>query len=81
MLPKKKETGGDFFKVELAKIINENYPLVRLSDSIKWEELEESIKDKYTENTGSLGKSLRLMLGLQYLKYLNDESDEQIVSM
>ncbi len=43
MLPKKKETGGDFFKVELAKIINKNYPLVRLSDSIKWEELEESI--------------------------------------
>jgi IS5 family transposase len=52
---------------------------VQLSESIKWEELESSIKDKYSEKTGSPGKSLRLMLGLQYLKYLYDESDEQIV--
>ena len=79
MLSPKRENNGDFFKVDLTKIINEHHPLVRLSDSIKWEELEESIKDKYTENTGSPGKSLRLMLGLEYLKYLYDESDEQIV--
>ena len=65
MLPKKRENSGDFFKVELEKLINKLHPLVQLSEAIKWEDLETSIKDKHTEKTGSPGKSLRLTQTMQ----------------
>jgi len=79
MKPKNEKKMLEIFKVRLEEIINKKHPLVRLSESINWKNLEEKLSEKYTEKIGAPGKEIRLMVGLQYLKYMYNESDEMIV--
>lgn len=79
MRPKKEEKTLEIFRVGLETIINTTHPLVKLADSIEWNNLEKELVNSYSEKMGAPGKEIRLMVGLQYLKYMYDESDEMIV--
>lgn len=79
MKPLNRRQTLEIFKVRLEEIINKAHPLVKLSDQINWNELEEKLSKKYSEKMGAPGKEVRLMVGLQYLKYMYNESDEMIV--
>ena len=79
MKPKNEQKTLEIFKVRLEEIINKEHPLVRLSKTINWKSLEEKLTQKYSEKMGAPGKEIRLMVGLQYLKYMYNESDEMIV--
>jgi IS5 family transposase len=79
MRPRNEKKSLEIFKVPLEEIINKEHPLVKLAESINWKNLEENLSKKYTEKMGAPGKEIRLMAGLQYLKYMFNESDEMIV--
>ena len=64
----------------LPNILNLSHPLCKLADSIDWDNLHDSFKGLYCEDFGRPAKSVRLMVGLHYLKHLKDLSDEELVS-
>ena len=79
MKPRTEQKTLEIFKVRLEEIINKKHPLVKLAEAINWKNLEESLSKKYSERMGAPGKEIRLMVGLQYLKYMYNESDAMIV--
>ncbi len=79
MKPKNQKKNLEIFKVPLEDIIDMNHPLVKLSKTINWKNLQEKLSKKYSNKMGAPGKEIRLMVGLQYLKYMYNESDEMIV--
>ena len=64
---------------QLADIIDTNHPLVQLTDSIDWKSIEEELSVVYPSTTGRPNKPIRLMVGLHYLRYMFNLSDESIV--
>ncbi len=64
---------------QLIDIINTNHPLVQLADSIDWKSIEEELSIIYPSTTGHPNKPIRLMVGLHYLRYMFNLSDESIV--
>ena len=64
---------------QLHDIIDNNHPLVQLADSIDWQSIEEELSQAYPSTTGHPNKPIRLMVGLHYLRYMFDLSDESIV--
>ncbi len=64
---------------QLADIIDTNHPLVKLADTIDWKSIEEELSSAYPSTTGHPNKPIRLMVGLHYLRYMFDLSDESIV--
>src|SRR5215218_2289 len=69
----------DASKVRLAFLVSHQHPLYRLAEAIDWERFEAELGPLYAEATGRPGLPTRLMVGLHYLKYLFDESDESVV--
>lgn len=63
----------------LEDIIDKNHPLVKLADSIDWEAIEKDLSEAYPSTTGHPNKPIRLMVGLHYLRYMFNLSDESIV--
>jgi len=53
-------------------------PLVALADTIQWEDFNESFSIYYSKE-GRPAKPIRLMVGLQILKQLENLSDENVV--
>jgi len=64
---------------QLRDIVDANHPLVKLADSIDWNSIEEDLAQAYPSTTGHPNKPIRLMVGLHYLRYMFDLSDESIV--
>jgi IS5 family transposase len=81
MKPKKMESIGqrDLFRSRLEQMINRKHPLCRLAGEIEWGVFEEEFGVLYVEKVGRPGLPIRLMVGLQYLKYTYNESDESVV--
>lgn len=69
----------DASKVRLALLVSHEHPLYQLSEAIDWTRFESELGPLYAEATGRPGLPTRLMVGLHYLKYLFDESDESVV--
>ncbi len=69
----------DASKVRLALLVSHDHPLYRLAEAIDWSRFEAELGPLYAEATGRPGLPTRLMVGLHYLKYLFDESDESVV--
>ena len=69
----------ELFRSQLSNIINLRHPLCQLADSIDWSSLHENLKYLYCEDFGRPAKSVRLMVGLHYLKYMKNISDELLV--
>lgn len=80
MKPKAQDaTAFELFQAHFSQILNREHPLVRLADKIDWPRFEAAFADSYCEELGAPGKAIRLMVGLQYLKFAFDESDESVV--
>lgn len=69
----------DASKVRLALLVSHDHPLYRLAEAIDWSRFEAELGPLYAEAVGRPGLPTRLMVGLHYLKYLFDESDESVV--
>jgi IS5 family transposase len=61
-------------------LLAHEHPLYQLADAINWARFEADLGALYTETAGRPGLPTRLMVGLHYLKYLFDESDESVVA-
>jgi transposase, IS5 family len=66
-------------RVRLALLLSHEHPLYQLAEAIDWTRFEADLGALYTETVGRPGLPTRLMVGLHYLKYLFDESDETVV--
>jgi len=55
-------------KTELARLINPEHPLVKLAQTIDWQNFDEHFGISYSTETGRPGISTRLMVALHYLK-------------
>ncbi len=80
MKPKSQDaTAFELFQAHFDQILNPEHPLVQLADQIDWLRFDAAFADSYCEELGAPGKAIRLMVGLQYLKFAFDESDESVV--
>jgi IS5 family transposase len=79
MLSKKHPETIDMFRSRLDQVINLNHPLVKLANEIDWSFFENEYVDFYSEDQGRPSKTIRLLVGLHYLKHAFDESDESVV--
>src|SRR4030043_1183878 len=70
---------GDLFRAQLEQILNRNHPLYRLANEVDWSVFEQEFGALYVEKVGRPGLPIRLMVGLHYLKYTYNESDESVV--
>jgi len=59
---------------------NPAHELVQLTRKVDWDRFEAGFASGYTQDMGAPAKATRLMVGLQYLKYTFDESDESVVA-
>lgn len=70
----------DVFKIQLERIIDSGHPLAKLSDQIDWDRFDEAFEKFYCPDNGRPAIRTRLMVGLHYLKYIYDMSDEGILA-
>ena len=69
----------NLFRSLLTQLLDLGHPLVRLAKALDWSGFEKCFGALYVENVGRPGLPTRLMVGLHYLKYAFDESDESVV--
>jgi len=69
----------ELFQAHFDQLLNPQHPLVRLADRIDWPRFEAAFADCYCKELGAPGKAIRLMVGLHYLKYTFNESDESVL--
>ena len=80
MKPKPQPADGfQLFQAHFEQILHPEHPLIQLADQIDWPRFDAAFADCYSEDLGAPAKATRLMVGLQYLKYSFDESDESVV--
>lgn len=80
MKPRKSDKSTLFnHRSRLTDILNLSHPLCKLANELDWESLEKRFGEMYHESVGRPGKEVRLMVGLHYLKYTKNASDETIV--
>ena len=82
MQPKNNKRKGSqihLFQSRLEQILNQDHPLYRLSTKIDWRVFEDQFGALYADGIGRPGKPIRLLVGLHYLKYTYNESDETVV--
>lgn len=65
--------------VELESFLDKDHELYRLANILNWDYLIDSFGPYYVENNGRPGVPIRVIAGLHYLKYLENESDESVV--
>lgn len=80
MKPRKPDNSPDLFRSQLSQILNLSHPLVRLSQHIDWEALAAQLDTIYSAGCGQPPLPSRLLIGLHYLKYAFNESDESVVT-
>ncbi len=69
----------ELFQAHFDQLLNPAHGLVQLARKIDWSRFDAAFADSYCEELGAPGKAIRLMVGLQYLKYTFDESDESVI--
>lgn len=77
--PASDSTDLHLFQSKLSSILDLQHPLFRLGNAIDWSEIDKVVDPLYDNHTGRPGCSSRLMVGLHFLKYAFDESDESVV--
>jgi transposase, IS5 family len=70
----------DLFRQELVNLIDLRHELCALAAKIDWHALELKFGGLYAAGIGRPGHPIRLMVGLQLLKYIRNCSDEEIVA-
>jgi IS5 family transposase len=79
MRPKKEVHNPDLFRARLDQILDPKHPLFKITKEIDWSFFDKEFEETYDPTTGRPGKSIRLMVGLHYLKYTFDLSDEAVL--
>ena len=79
LLPSNTAHQTSLFGTDLLQQLDIDDPLLQLADVIPWSELEHDFAKYYTPDVGRPAKPIRLMVGLQLLKYLENLSDEKVV--
>jgi len=69
----------ELFQSHFDQLLNPGHELIVLANKIDWSGLEAGFVDTYCPDIGAPAKAIRLMVGLHYLKYTFDESDESVV--
>ena len=77
--PSKTRGQGQLFQTRLDSIVDKTHPLVRAAERIHWSSFESEFGALYAQGIGRPGLPTRLMVGLHYLKYTFNESDESVV--
>jgi IS5 family transposase len=77
--PLPSEPALDDARVRLRLIVSMQHPLYQLAQATDWAKFESEFGPLYAEAVGRPGLPTRLLVGLHYLKYLFDESDEAVV--
>jgi len=79
MKPQEKPAQKSLFQISLNHVCDPKNPLYILADQIDWQSLHNIFSELYCEGNGRPAKSVRLMVGLHYLKAMYGESDESVV--
>ena len=66
-------------KALLSSFLNMKDELILLGKAIDWKHLCETFGESFHKSQGRPGLSTRLMVGLTYLKYLHNLSDEKVI--
>lgn len=69
----------DLFQAQFEQLLNHDHPLFVLASKIDWSRFEIALADCYCPDNGAPAKSIRLLVGLHFLKYTFDESDESLL--
>jgi IS5 family transposase len=68
------------FQAHFDQILNPDHELIQLARKIDWCRFDAAFAGSYSQDMGAPAKALRLMVGMQYLKYTFNESDESVVA-
>lgn len=63
---------GDFFRTEFPRMVNPKHPMVKVASGMDLEAFEKALEQTWHPELGRPGVSTRLMVSLQYLKYVDD---------
>jgi len=81
MPPKpQKRDAFELFQSHFDQLLNPAHELVQLAQKVDWARFEAVFAGGYSPDMGAPAKATRLMVGLQYLKYTFNESDESVVA-
>ena len=67
-------------EVLLKDLLNPAHPLYRLAGVVNWAQFEQQFGKFYADEMGRPALATRLVMGLHYLKYLYNVSDEVVVA-
>jgi IS5 family transposase len=70
----------ELFQAHFDQLLDSSHELVILAKKIDWRGLDVAFADCYRPDIGAPAKAVRLMVGLHYLKYAFNESDESLVA-
>ena len=74
-----KPVQANLFKVMLRDLVFERHELVLLEKAIDWKRFEKVLEPAYCENNGRPSIPVRMMVGLTFLKYMFDLSDQEVL--
>ncbi len=77
--PPQQNPQADLFRPELCNLINPSHSLVKLSEVVDWEQLDQTFGKTFSLGRGRPAISTRLMIALHYFKYTFDLSDEDVL--
>ncbi len=66
----------ELFQAHFDQLLDPDHELVQLANQIDWPSLDAAFGDCYRPDIGAPAKAIRLMVGLHYLKYTFNESDD-----
>jgi len=70
---------GNLFQIALEHLLDKNNSLYILANQIDWDTFSDTFHELYCHSNGRPAKPIRLMVGLHYLKYTYNLSDEEVV--
>jgi IS5 family transposase len=70
---------ANLFRPELRNMINRSHSLVKLSEVVDWEQLDQTFGATFSPERGRPAISTRLMIALHYFKYTFDLSDDDVL--
>jgi IS5 family transposase len=70
---------SELFRIELKRIVDMNHALVKLAERIEWTRFDRAFGPCYCPDFGRPANPTRLMVGLHYLKYTYELSDEMVL--
>ena len=77
--PRRKSSQLELFQAQFEQLLNHDHPLFVLANQMDWDRFDAALAECYCEEIGAPAKSIRLLVGLHYLKHAFNESDESLL--